>query len=79
MDEVVFKRMDRRVAALLLNQAKVQNPIRVTHQEIAAELGSSREVISRILEDFSKEGLIESGRGTIEVLDIEDLESRSVM
>jgi CRP/FNR family transcriptional regulator len=71
--------MDRRVASLLLNQARVQNPMRVTHQEIAAELGSSREVISRILEDFSREGLIESGRGTIEVLDFENLESRSLM
>jgi len=79
VDEVVFKRMDRRVAALLLNQARVQNPMRVTHQEIAAELGSSREVISRILEDFSREDLIESGRGTIEVLDFEGLESRSVV
>ena len=79
VDEVVFKRMDRRVASLVLNQAKVQNPMRITHQEIAAELGSSREVISRILEDFSKDGLIESGRGIIEVLDLEGLESRSVM
>ena len=79
VDEVVFKRMDRRVAAWLLNQAKVQNPMRVTHQEIAGELGSSREVISRILEDFSREGLMNSGRGTIEVLDFEGLESRSVM
>jgi CRP/FNR family transcriptional regulator len=79
VDEVVFKRMDRRVASLLLNQARVQNPMRITHQEIAAELGSSREVISRILEDFSREGLIESGRGTIEILDFEGLESRSVM
>jgi CRP/FNR family transcriptional regulator, anaerobic regulatory protein len=79
VDEVVFKRMDRRVAAFLLNQARVQNPMRVTHQEIAAELGSSREVISRILEDFSREELISSGRGTIEVLDLEGLESRSVM
>ena len=79
VDEVVFKRMDRRVASLLLNQTKIQNPMRVTHQEIAAELGSSREVISRILEDFSREGLIESGRGTIEVLDLDELESRSVM
>jgi len=79
VDEVVFKRMDRRVAELLLDQAKVQNPMRITHQEIAAELGSSREVISRILEDFSKAELIESSRGTIEVLDFEGLESRSVM
>lgn len=79
VDEVIFKRMDRRVASLLLRQARVQNPMRVTHQEIAAELGSSREVISRILEDFSKEGLVESGRGTVEVLDFKGLESRSVM
>ena len=79
VDEVVFKRMDRRVAALLLNQAKVQNPMRITHQEIAAELGSSREVISRILEDFSREELIEAGRGTLEVLDFEELEARSLV
>ncbi|HKI55272.1 MAG TPA: Crp/Fnr family transcriptional regulator, partial [Anaerolineales bacterium] len=79
VDEVVFKRMDRRVASFLLNQAEVQNPMRVTHQEIAAELGSSREVISRILEDFSREGLINAGRGTIEAMDFEGLKSRSVM
>ena len=79
VEEVVFKRMDRRVAAWLLNQARVTNPMRVTHQEIAAELGSSREVISRILEDFSGEALIEPGRGTIEVVDFEGLESRSVV
>jgi CRP/FNR family transcriptional regulator len=79
VDEVVFQRMDRRVASLLLNQARVQNPMRITHQEIAAELGSSREVISRILEDFSREGLIHSGRGAIEILDFEFLESRSVV
>jgi CRP/FNR family transcriptional regulator len=79
VDEVVFKRMDRRVAALLLNQARVQNPLRVTHQEIAAELGSSREVISRILEDFSREELIEAGRGTLEVLDFEELEARALV
>ncbi len=78
VDEVVFKRMDRRVASFLLNQARVQNPMRITHQEIAAELGSSREVISRILEDFSREGLIESGRGTIEALDLDGLESRAL-
>ncbi|MEP0806637.1 MAG: Crp/Fnr family transcriptional regulator [Chloroflexota bacterium] len=79
VDEVVFKRMDRRVASFLLNQARVQNPMRITHQEIAAELGSSREVISRILEDFSREGLIESGRGTIEALDFDGLESRALV
>lgn len=77
IDEVAFQRMDRRVASLLLGRAKNQNPLRITHQEIAAELGSSREVISRLLEDFVGEGSIRSGRGTIEITDFDLLESRS--
>lgn len=79
VDEVVFQRMDRRVASLLLSKAKVRHPIRITHQEIAAELGSSREVISRILEDLSQQGLVGSRRGTIEILDFKGLETGSVM
>jgi CRP/FNR family transcriptional regulator len=79
IDEVAFQHMDRRVASLLLERAKRQNPLRVTHQEIAAELGSSREVISRLLEDFVSDGSIRSGRGTVEVLDFESLESRSLV
>ncbi len=79
IDEVVFQRMDRRVALWLLKQAKTQNPVLVTHQTIAADLGSSREVISRILEDFSRAGIIESGRGAIKVLEIANLKERSVM
>ncbi|CAG1016713.1 Cyclic AMP receptor protein [Anaerolineales bacterium] len=76
IDEVAFQRMDRRVALLLLERARRLNPIRITHQEIAADLGSSREVISRLLEDFVSEGSIHSGRGTVEVLDFDLLESR---
>jgi CRP/FNR family transcriptional regulator len=79
IEEIVFQRMDRRVASLLLEKVKVQNPMKITHQEIAAELGSSREVISRLIEDFVSEGSIRSGRGTVEVVDFEMLESRSAM
>ena len=79
VDEVAFHRMDRRVAALILNRARKQNPLQITHQEIAAELGSSREVISRLLEDFVSEGSIHSTRGKLEVLDFELLESHSLM
>lgn len=78
IDEVAFHRMDRRVASLILKQANVQNPLKITHQEIAAELGSSREVISRLLEDFVSDGSIRSGRGLIEVLDFESLKSCSL-
>jgi CRP/FNR family transcriptional regulator len=75
VEEIAFRRMDSRVGSLLLDRVRVQNPIRITHQEIASELGSSREVISRLLEDFSERGLIRSRRGEIEVLDREGLAS----
>jgi CRP/FNR family transcriptional regulator len=51
----------------------------MTHQEIAAELGSSREVISRILEDFSAQGMIEVSRGSIKIMDRDALQARSVV
>jgi len=74
VDDVVFSRMDARIAALLLDRSRVQNPLRITHQEIAAELGTSREVISRILEDLAGEGMVRSTRGQIEILDTGPLE-----
>jgi CRP/FNR family transcriptional regulator len=75
VDEVAFRRVDARLASFLLERSRLQNPLRITHQEIAAELGSSREVISRILEDFASRGLIRTGRGTVEILDPEALQT----
>ncbi len=74
VDEVAFRRLDQRVAALLVGQAKEANPIPITHQEIAAELGSAREAVSRVLEDMAARGWIESKRGQIEVIDPAALE-----
>ncbi|MCS7054917.1 MAG: Crp/Fnr family transcriptional regulator [Thermoflexales bacterium] len=70
VDEVAFRRMDTRIADFLARRLNPSHPtLRITHQEIAAELGTSREVVSRILEDFSAARLIETGRGTIRLLD----------
>ena len=79
VDEVAFRRVDTRVASFLLNRSRIQNPIHITHQEIAAELGSSREVISRIIEGFASEGLIRPARGMVEILDFDSLQNRSVV
>jgi len=79
VDEVAFRRMDVRIATLLLQRSQIQDPIHITHQEIASELGSSREVISRLLEDFSEQGIIRSGRGEVEILDIKELKLRAGM
>ncbi len=75
VEEVAFRRLDARVASLLLARSERENPVRMTHQEIASELGSSREVISRILEDFSSRGAIRTERGAVEVLDFDPIRS----
>ena len=79
LDEVAFRRMDARLASLLLARSHVRNPVQATHQQIAAELGSSREVISRLLEGFARDGLVRAGRGEVEVLDAAGLQSRAVV
>lgn len=79
VDEVAFRRMDARVAALLQERSQLLNPVKITHQEIASELGSSREVVSRILEDFASRGLLSLGRGSVDVLDFDSLANIAVM
>lgn len=79
LDEVVFRRMDARIAAFLLTRSRTGRRIEITHQEIAAELGTSREVVSRILEGFVSAGLVGSARGELQVLDPDGLQARSAM
>ncbi|MBZ0281588.1 MAG: Crp/Fnr family transcriptional regulator [Anaerolineae bacterium] len=76
VDEVTFRRMDIRVATLLMERSQLNNPITITHQEIAAELGSSREVISRILENLAEQGSIHILRGSVEIVDFDLLKSQ---
>ena len=79
VEEVAFRRMDARLAALLAERSLRSDLISMTHQEIAAELGSSREVISRILEDFSVRGIVEVCRGSLKILDRQALQDYSVV
>ena len=73
VDEVAFRRMDARLSAYLLEHAGAKGLLAATHQQIASELGSSREVISRLLEDLVERGMVRSGRGEIQILDREAL------
>lgn len=69
IDEVAFGRIDIRLAARLLALAHGEREIHVTHQNLATELGTAREVISRQLHDFQKRDLIEQGRGIVTLKD----------
>ncbi len=78
VNEVAFRRMDARVADLLIRRRDPAQPVlRLTHQQIADELGTSREVVSRILEDFAGSGWIETGRGTITILNAAGLANKA--
>lgn len=69
IEEVSFGRIDQRLAACLLQRARGQPGLSLTHQELAAELGSAREVISRQLKEFERRGWIHLGRGQLQLLD----------
>jgi len=63
VEDVAFGRMDVRLARLLLKRGG--EAISATHQELATELGTAREVVSRLLKDFERKGWVELGRGQI--------------
>lgn len=67
LDEVAFHSLDARLAKLLLEEPGAQ--INRTHQQLAAELGTAREVVSRQLKRFEQKGWVNLGRGHIEILD----------
>ena len=73
VDTVAFETLDVRLSDWLLSNID-QQPIKTTHQKIAEDLASSREVISRLLKKFEKNGLIELGRGTIHIANTSALE-----
>jgi len=76
VEEVATLRLDVRLAAALLEHEKTAKSgadgrrlIGITHQELADELGTVREMISRLLDDFEEQGMVELGRGRIGIRD----------
>lgn len=63
---VAFQKLDQRLAALLIAKA---SPIHTTHQALADELGSAREMVSRLLKGFADQGWLLLGRERIEIID----------
>lgn len=72
LDEVAFHSLDARLAKLLLDESN--STISRTHQQIADELGTAREVVSRQLKRLEQKGCVTLGRGVVEVLDRTALE-----
>ncbi len=72
VQQVAFDRLDQRLARLLLERS---GRLRCTHQQLADDLGTAREVISRYLKEFDTAGLVRLTRGEIHILDRRSLEN----
>lgn len=66
VDAVAFRRLDQRLAATLLGRGQ---SLAITHQALADELGTVREIVTRLLRRFERDGWIELGRENIRILD----------
>ena len=66
IEEVAFHKLDQRLATVLLGKGRV---LHTTHQHLADELGSVREIVSRLLKGFAAQGLVRLSREQIEILD----------
>ncbi|MBP6006275.1 MAG: Crp/Fnr family transcriptional regulator [Rhodoferax sp.] len=65
IDAVAFHKLDRRLAAALLGRGQQVN---VTHQTLADELGTVREIVTRLLRRFEREGWVSLGREQIQII-----------
>ncbi|WP_326910779.1 Crp/Fnr family transcriptional regulator [Sedimentibacter sp. MB31-C6] len=71
MEQVLFMSFDKRLAIFLLEQSNIEksNTLYITHEDIAKNIGSAREVVSRMLKYFQNEGYVKTERGNILITD----------
>lgn len=77
VEQILWKSFDRRLAAFLLEESALESSdeLRITHERIAAHLGTAREVVTRMLRYFQSEGLVSLSRGTVRIADRPRLEA----
>lgn len=75
MEQIVSKNMRQRIAAFLLEQSILEatDTLTVTHETIARNIGTAREVISRVLKHLENDGIIRLSRGQVQITDMEVL------
>ena len=66
IDAVAFRKLDQRLAAALLGRGQ---DLSITHQQLADELGTVREIVTRLLRRFEREGWVRLGREHIHIID----------
>ena len=75
MEQIMWKSFDKRLAQFLLEESRIEETVslKITHEKIAAHMGTAREVVTRMLRYFQSEGMVQLTRGTVELLDLKKL------
>ena len=71
MEQIMWRSFDKRLAAFLLEESILEDTteLKITHEKIAAHMGTAREVVTRMLRWFQSEGMVRLTRGTVELTD----------
>jgi CRP/FNR family transcriptional regulator len=69
VEEIAFAPLEQRLARRLLVEADAEGIVRKTHQQLASDVGSVREVVSRLLGEWVDDGLVEIRRSQVQVID----------
>ena len=79
MEQIMWKSFDKRLAGFLVEESRIEETtsLKITHEKIAAHLGTAREVVTRMLRWFQSDGMVKLTRGTVELLDPKGLENLS--
>lgn len=80
MQDMLFYSVEKRLASRLLEEYKSSKStiIKTTHESLAKDIGSVREVVSRTLNELQDKGVVKLSRGTIEILQLETIRKMSI-
>ncbi len=78
LEEMAYRSVPARIAAVLmrLSQGQDGGAVSITHQELGDMIGALRESVTKVLDDFQRDGLLELGRGRVTLRDVAGLQSR---
>ena len=79
MEQIMWKSFDKRLAGFLVEESRIEetDSLKITHEKIAAHLGTAREVVTRKLRYFQSDGMVKLTRGTVELVDKKALQRLS--
>ena len=76
MEQIMWRSFDKRLAGFLVEEARIEetDALKITHEKIAAHMGTAREVVTRMLRYFQSEDMVKLTRGTVVLTDKKALE-----